>query len=143
VLISNTVAIGLLILGYASVGVGTPVVAIVALGLAYGFFSSLQYTSMNTLVYADVAEEQASGASSIASTAQQMSISFGVATASLATALFIPDRFTSNPEQMIHGIHKALFVLGGLTAISTIVFRGLKASDGEVVSRHNVLQHAD
>jgi len=33
----------------------------------------LQYTSMNTLVFADIAEKDASSASSIASTAQQMS----------------------------------------------------------------------
>ncbi len=62
-----------------TIGVGTPVWLIVALAFCYGFFSSLQYTSMNTLVYADVAEEQTSSASSIASTMQQMSISFGVA----------------------------------------------------------------
>jgi len=62
---------------------------------------------MNTLVYADVSEEQTSSASSIASTMQQMSMSFGVAAASLATALFIPDRFHADVPQMIHGMHKA------------------------------------
>ena len=87
VLISNTVILGLLILLFATIGVGTPVWLIVAQAFCFGFFSSLQYTSMNTLVYADVNEEQTSSASSIASTMQQMSISFGVATASLATAI--------------------------------------------------------
>ena len=143
VLISNTVALGLLILFFATVGVGTPVFLIVAQGFCFGFFSSLQYTSMNTLVYADVTDEQASSASSIASTMQQMSISFGVATASLATAFFIPDRFHSTAPEMIHGIHQAFFVLGGLTALSTIVFRELKSSDGNTVSQHKVLQPAE
>ena len=78
-LISNTVILGLLILLFATIGVGTPVWLIVAQAFCFGFFSSLQYTSMNTLVYADVTEEQTSSASSIASTMQQMSISFGVA----------------------------------------------------------------
>src|SRR5437016_11843063 len=59
------------------------------------------YDSMNTLAYADVTEEQTSGASTIASTMQQMSISFGVATASLATAIFIPDRFQTSAPEMI------------------------------------------
>ncbi|MEI9973878.1 MAG: hypothetical protein WDO73_18580 [Ignavibacteriota bacterium] len=45
---------------------------------------------MNTLVYADISDQQTSSASTIASTMQQMSISFGVATASLATAYFVP-----------------------------------------------------
>ena len=89
---------------------------------------------MNTLVYADVTEEQASSASSIASTAQQMAISFGVASASLVTAFFIPDRHTSNAATFIHGIHRAFFVLGGMTILSTIVFRELKKGDGDAVA---------
>ena len=140
VLISNTVILGLLILLFATIGVGTPAWLIVVQAFCYGFFSSLQYTSMNTLAYADIAEEQTSSASSIASTMQQMSISFGVATASLVTALFIPDRFRSNAPQMIHGIHLAFFVLGGLTVLSTIVFRELKSSDGDSVSQRETLQ---
>ena len=142
VLISNTIVLGLLILLFATIGVGTPVWIIVAIAFCYGFFSSLQYTAMNTLVYADVSAEQTSGASSIASTMQQMSMSFGVATASLLAALFIPDRFHSSPPQMIHGVHYALIILGGLTVLSTIVFRGLKSTDGAATSQHKVLEHA-
>jgi EmrB/QacA subfamily drug resistance transporter len=142
VLISNTVILGLLIAFFATIGVGTPIWLIVAQAFCFGFFSSLQYTSMNTLVYADVTEPDTSMASSIASTMQQMAISFGVATASLAAAFFIPDRFHSNAPQMIHGIHQAFFVLGGLTILSTIVFSELKSVDGDTVSQHKVLQHA-
>jgi MFS family permease len=142
VLISNTMMLGLLIVLFATIGVGTPIWLIVAQTFCFGFFSSLQYTSMNTLVYADVTEEQTSSASSIASTMQQMSISFGVATASLATAFFIPDRFHSSAPEMIRGIHQAFFVLGGLTVLSTIVFRELKSADGEAVSQHKILTHA-
>jgi EmrB/QacA subfamily drug resistance transporter len=142
VLISNTVILGLLIVLFATIGEGTTVWLTVALTFCFGFFSSLQYTSMNTLVYADVEEEQTSSASSIASTMQQMSISFGVATASLAAAFFIPDRFHSTAPEMIHGIHRAFFVLGGLTVFSTIVFSGLKSGDGDVVSRQKTVQSA-
>ncbi len=141
VLISNTVILGLLIMLFATIGVGTPVWLIALQAFCFGFFTSLQYTSMNTLVFADVAEEQTSSASTIASTMQQMSISFGVATASLATAFFIPDRFDSSPREMIHGIHQAFLVLGVLTVLSTIVFSGLKNADGDSVSQHKVLQH--
>ena len=142
VLVSNTVILGLLIAFFASIGVGTPVWLIVAQAFCFGFFTSLQYTSMNTLVYADVTEEQTSSASSIASTMQQMSISFGVATASLATAFFIPDRFRSSAPEMIHGIHQAFLVLGGLTIVSTLIFAELKSGDGASVSQHKALQHA-
>ena len=142
VLISNTVILGALISLFAAIGVGTPVWMIVALAFCYGFFSSLQYTAMNTLVYADITEPETSSASSIASTTQQMSISFGVATASLLTAVFIPDRFHTSAPEMIHGIHYAFIVLGALTVFSTIVFRELKSTDGASTSQHKALEHA-
>jgi fucose permease len=140
VLVSNTLLIGLQILLFATIGKSTPVWLVVGEVFCYGFFTSLQYTSMNTLVYADVTEEQASSASSIASTAQQMSISFGVASASLVTAFFLPDRYRSDPLQFIHGIHRAFFVLGGMTILSTIVFRALKRGDGNEVSQEAELR---
>jgi len=143
VLVSNTLILGGLIALFATIDVGTPIPLIVLQTFCFGFFSSLQYTSMNTLVYADILGEQASAASSIASTMQQMSLSFGVAVASLVTAVFIPDRFHSSGRQMISGVHDAFFVLGGLTALSTIVFSELKSEDGQITSRHKVLEHAD
>ncbi len=135
VLVSNTIIIGLIILLFSTIGPHTPVWLIVLMVFGYGFFTSLQYTSMNSLVYADISDEEASSASSIASTFQQMSISFGVASASLVTAFFLPDRFRSNPAMFIHGIHRAFYVLGGMTILSTFVFRELKESDGSAVSR--------
>jgi EmrB/QacA subfamily drug resistance transporter len=138
VLISNTLILGVLLMVFATIGLKTPVWAIVLQAFLYGAFTSLQYTSMNTLVYADISEKDASSASSIASTMQQMSISFGVAIAGLTTVFFIPSSH-SNPAEMIHGIHKALIALGTLTIASTIVFRSLKSGDGDDVSQHKVL----
>jgi MFS family permease len=138
VLVSNTLILGVLLMVFATIGLRTPIWAIVLEAFLYGAFTSLQYTSMNTLVFADIAEKDASSASSIASTAQQMSISFGVAAAGLTTALFLPSTH-SDPTQMIHGIHKALIALGILTIVSTIVFHSLKSGDGDDVSMHEVL----
>ncbi len=138
VLISNTLILGLLLGLFATIGLRTPVWVIVLQALCYGMFSSLQYTSMNTLTYADISEEQTSNASSIASTMQQMSISFGVASAGLATAFFIPASVHTSPREMIHGIHHALLVLGGFTILSTIIFRKLKSGDGSSVSQQKV-----
>ena len=138
VLVSNTIILGILLMVFATIGLGTPVWVIVLQAFLYGAFSSLQYTSMNTLVYADITEQDASSASSIASTMQQMSISFGVAIAGLATAFFIPSSH-SDPAGMIHGIHKALIALGVLTIASTIVFRSLKSGDGNDVSQQKAI----
>jgi EmrB/QacA subfamily drug resistance transporter len=135
VLVSNTLLIGLQIMLFATIGAKTPVWLIVGEVFFYGFFTSLQYTGMNTLVFADVNEEQASAASSISSTMQQMSVSFGVAAASLVTAFFVPDRHTSNSALFIHGVHRAFLVLGVMTLLSTIVFRELRRGDGDSVSQ--------
>src|SRR5439155_9224573 len=56
----NTVIIGLILVLFATIGLGMSVWFIVLQAFCFGFFSSLQYTSMNTLVYADVAESDIS-----------------------------------------------------------------------------------
>lgn len=142
VLISNTLIIGVLLMLFAVIRLGTPVWEIVLLAFLYGGFTSLQYTSMNTLVYADVEDGQASNASSIASTMQQMSISFGVAIAGLATAFFVPGNLRSNRPMFMDGIHEAFIALGVLTACSTLVFSNLRSGDGAKVSQHKVLHTA-
>jgi EmrB/QacA subfamily drug resistance transporter len=138
VLLVNTVLLGGTIALLAAIGPGTPVVAIVALAACFGFLASLQYTSMNTLAYADVPGPQASMASTIASTLQQMSLSFGVAAASLMTAVFIPDRHRAAPAELVHGLHRALLALGALTILSALIFRELRPNDGGRVSRHAI-----
>jgi EmrB/QacA subfamily drug resistance transporter len=142
VLIANTVMLGVMTLSFATIGAGTPVWLIVIQVFIFGMFTSLQYSSMNTLVFADVTEEQTSGASAITSTVQQMSISFGIAIGSLLTALFVPDRFHTSAPQMIHGIHLTFLILGGWTIVSAYVFRELKKDDGNKLSLHKALQHA-
>jgi MFS family permease len=141
VLISNTIVLGLLLLLFATIGLHTPVWMIVLQAFFYGAFTSLQYTSMNTLVYADTTDPENSSASSIASTMQQMSISFGVATAGLATAFFVPSNGQSGRPEIIHGIHLALVALvalGALTIVSTVVFSSLKQGDGDAVSHQKI-----
>jgi EmrB/QacA subfamily drug resistance transporter len=137
VLIANTLALGVMIALFATIDTATPALLIAAMAFAYGFLTSLQYTSMNTLAYADVAEREVSGATTIASTAQQLAVSFGVAAASLTAALFIPDHLHAAAPRMVHGIHLTLLALGALTVASSIVFAGLRSTDGASVSRHN------
>jgi EmrB/QacA subfamily drug resistance transporter len=141
VLLVNTTMIGCVIAVFATLGPSSPWWLIVVYAVLFGFFSSLQFTSMNTLVYADVTESQTSQASTIASTVQQMSMSFGVATASLVTALFIPDRSHATPSQLIHGLHEAFLVLGGVTVLSLVIFLELRPTDGESISQHGA--HAE
>jgi hypothetical protein len=70
---------------------------------------------------------------------QQMSVSFGVATAGLATAFFIPANPGANPGKMIHGLHEAFFILRGFTVLSTVIFSKLKSGDGANEARQKDL----
>ncbi len=139
VLLLNTIVLGGLIMLFVTVQPGVPVVVIVAEAVCFGFFTSLQYTSMNTLTYADVIEDESSMASAIASTAQQMSVSFGIAAASLVTTIFVPSRQTANPAELTSGIHHAFIALGVLTIVSAVIFAQLKRNDGANVSMHKVM----
>ncbi|MFP5276284.1 MAG: MFS transporter [Acidobacteriota bacterium] len=139
ILMSNTFVIGVLLVLFAAIGLRTPLWVIVLLAFLYGAFSTLQFTSMNTLVYADVAEEDTSAASTIFATMQQMALSFGVAIAGLATAFFLPEHIWSVPAIFIHGIHKAFIALGVLTVVSTVVFRNLRPRDGLSISRQRLV----
>jgi EmrB/QacA subfamily drug resistance transporter len=131
VLIGNTVIVGMLILFFATIGLGTPPWVIILQALCYGVFQSLQLTSLNTLTYFDVPPGKASNASSISSTFQQLSISFAVAAAGLLTAAFIPASVRADDAVFISGVHKAFIVLGGFTLLSTFVFWSLRTSDAD------------
>jgi EmrB/QacA subfamily drug resistance transporter len=134
VLVGNTMILGVLIMLFGTIDVGTPAWRIALQAFILGFFTSTQYTSMNTLVYADVTAKQTSAASTIASTGQQMSISFGVASASLIAAMFVPETLRDDPAALIHGVHGAFLVLGLMTMASAIVFMELRKNDGGSIS---------
>jgi len=136
VLVGNTIVVGLLIMSFSTVGAGTPIWQIVLQAFLLGFFTSMQYTSMNTLVYADITGPQTGGASTIAATGQQLAISFGVAGAALIAAIFVPPEMHSHPDVIIHGAQQAFLALGLLTVVSSAVFLELRADDGADMSRH-------
>ena len=130
ILVINTLMLGLMLTLFGTIARTTPMWVIVVQALIYGVLTSLQFTSMNTLVYTDVPRDQTSGASTIASTLQQLSVSFGVAAAGLTTIFFLPVEGAANPDLMIDGLHKAFWTLGGFTLVSTLIFSRLRTGDG-------------
>ncbi len=135
VLIVNTLMIGFTLMLFATVDRNTAIVWIITLSLAQGFFNSLQYSSMNSMAYADVSAHQASMASTIASSSQQLSISFGLAFASIVASLYIGDLPQSDYEAITQALHYAFLTLGGLTLISSLSFWSLRKNDGDNISR--------
>ncbi len=134
VLIANTVLFGATMLVFSLIGPGTPIWCILLLSFTQGFFSALQFTSMNTLVYADITDRDASMANSIASTAQMMALSFGVAFASLLAAWFIGRTPQTDTASFIRALHHSYLALGAVTILSSFVFWRLQPNDGNNVS---------
>jgi EmrB/QacA subfamily drug resistance transporter len=135
VLVVNTVLIACGIACYSLIGPGASTWAIVPIGLALGLFNSLQFSSMNTMAYADIEQADTSMASTIASTLQQMSLSFGLATASLITIFYLADLPQSDQVAVTNALHHGFLTLAAITLVSSLSFWALRKDDGESVSR--------
>ncbi|MGJ0508380.1 MAG: MFS transporter [Methylocystis sp.] len=134
VLIANTVMIGAAICLYSLITSATPYVFLIGTGLALGFFNSLQFTSVNSMAYADIEPADSSMAATIASSFQQISMSFGLAVGSLVAAWFLDGAPQTDRTAVIHALHDAYLTLGGLTILSSLSFWTLQSGDGATVS---------
>lgn len=135
VLIFNTICIGLTIGLFSLVGPSTPWYAIAGIGLLQGFFNSLQFSSMNTLAYADVESKDSSMASTIASSFQQLSMSFGLAAGSIVTAWFLGRVPQTDQVMVTKALHHAFIALAVMTMLSSLVFARLRRDDGESITK--------
>ncbi len=135
VLIVNTVLVACTIAGYTWIGPGAAILGIVTLGLLMGLFNSLQFSSMNSMAYADIDARDTAMASTIASTMQQLSLSFGLACGSLVTAFYLGGLPQQEPLAVTGALHHAFLTLAALTLVSSLAFWALRATDGESVSK--------
>ena len=121
----NTALATILLAGFALFDATTPWWAIAALIFAYGFVMSLQYTSMNTLAFVDLAPERAAQASSVTSAAQYLVISFGIALSSWLLAIFLGGRH-HDPAAYVHGFRIAVLVMAAMPLVGVYVFTRLR-----------------
>lgn len=142
VLVVNTVMIGVTIGLFSRVTIGTPIPLIILFGLTQGFFNSLQFSSMNSMAYADIEDKDSSMASTIASSLQQMSMSFGLAIGTLIAGWYLHGHMQSDHMAVVEALHKAFLTLGALTMLSSLTFWSLRPNDGESVSRANMQEMA-
>ena len=129
VLMTNTLLAGTLIMLFATLTSATPTWLICMQVFVYGFVMSLQYTAMNTLGFVDLAPGQASMGASMTSIVQNLSMSFGIAFASLLMAIFLHGAHAG--PAYIAAFRATVIVLGAITVLSTWIFRRLpRASAG-------------
>lgn len=112
----------------------TPSAIILATLLIGGFFRSLQFTAVNALAYADVDDARMSGATSLASVAQQLSLSLGVSVAALGLEAILAHR--GGGALQAGDFPAAFVVIGLISATATLVFLRLAPDAGQALSGH-------
>jgi len=106
----------------------TPITIMVVLLLIGGFFRSLQFTSINTIAYAEVEHSRVSRATALVSVAQQLAVSAGVAVGALAVETTV--RFKGTGILEASDFPPAFLVVAGISALSIFIFARLPSDAG-------------
>jgi EmrB/QacA subfamily drug resistance transporter len=106
----------------------TPVIVMLAVLLVGGFFRSLQFTSINTIAYAEVEPERVSRATSLVSVGQQLSISAGVAFGALAVQLTV--RLEGHDTLGAADFPPAFLAVAVISALAALIFARLAPDAG-------------
>jgi MFS family permease len=132
VLVVNAMVSSLFIAAPALFTPMTPHAIILAVLLVGGFFKSLQFTSINSLAYADIEPRAMSRATSFASVAQQLSMSAGVAVG----ALVLEVERHGRSETAVHAADfaAAFVVVAAISTTSALIFMMLPKEAGASLS---------
>ena len=112
----------------------TPLSLIVATLLFGGVFRSLQFTSLNTIAYADLEPRDMSRATPLIAVSQQLSISFGVAVGALAVETTVA--WKGHTAIAADDFAPAFILAGAIAAIAALAFAQLPEHAGaEIANR--------
>ncbi len=112
---------------------GVPFAWIIAVLVVGGFFRSLEFTSLNTIAYADVDQRRMSRATSLVAVAQQLSISTGVAIGALAVDLTL--RWRGHATITAADFQPAYITIALISACAFFVFVRLPPDAGAELAR--------
>jgi EmrB/QacA subfamily drug resistance transporter len=128
VLIWNAWLSAIFLASYALFHVDTPAMVILALLLLGGFFRSLEFTSLNSVAYAEVTQDRMSAATSFASMAQQLAASVGVGVG--AIILHVTGVVRGGGGVLSSDFTLAFLVVALISAASPLMYRGLAPDAG-------------
>ncbi len=117
VLVVNTVIAVAFIAACGLFAPGTPYFIVIAVLFVGGFFRSLQFTSLNSLAFADLGQSTMSQATSFTSVAQQISISAGVAVAAVVLEIL---RYSRGTNEILLGDFSIAFFAVSLCSLGAI-----------------------
>src|SRR5271170_120662 len=132
VLIYNALISSGFLLACATFVPGMPFWAMIIILLSGGFFRSLQFTSINTIAYAEIEPAKMSRATAMVAAAQQLSLSTGVAVGALVveTTLWLKHSTTMTAADF----PPAFIVVGLLAASAIFIFMQLAPDAGSELS---------
>jgi EmrB/QacA subfamily drug resistance transporter len=136
VLIGNGLLTTLSLFACAFLTPATPVAATIAILFFGGLCRSMQFTSLNTLGFADIPPEQMSAATTFASMIQQMTMGMGVAAGAIALRVAAIMHHGSSASPTIADFHFAFVLISIVALISVADFFKLDSDAGAVVSGH-------
>jgi EmrB/QacA subfamily drug resistance transporter len=141
VLVFTTLAGSALLAVNALFTAQTPHWLIFAVFVAAGFLRSLQFTSVNSLAYADVLETEISRASTLSNVAQQLSLSLGVAVAAfvLEAALEVSE----HGQLTVTEIRVGFLAVAAISATAALVHLRLSPEAGQSLSGHAGLRERE
>jgi EmrB/QacA subfamily drug resistance transporter len=132
VLLYNSLVSSAFLAACATFVPGMPFAVMIAILLSGGFFRSLQFTSINTIAYAEIEPAKMSRATAMVAAAQQLSLSTGVAVGALVVEITL---------HMKHGaamgaadFPPAFLVVGALAATAALIFVRLSPDAGAELS---------
>ena len=109
-----------------------PVALMFFILLVGGFFRSLQFTSINTIAYAEIEQARVSRATALVSVGQQLSISAGVAIGALAVDLTA--QFRGHADLHAEDFQTAFLIVAAISALSVFIFSRLSPEAGAELS---------
>src|SRR5262245_19802288 len=128
VLTVNAIVSALFLAACAAFTPTTPVPLMMAVLLVGGFFRSLEFTSLNAIAYADVPPLRVGRATALASVAQQLALSAGVAIGALAVELTVQLR--QHGAIMAEDFPPAFLLVAAISALAAPVFWRLAPDAG-------------
>jgi len=140
VLLTNTFVCAFFMALYGFFTPQTPHLVIIGTLLVGGFFRSLQFTSLNTIAYADIQTPVMSRATTLSSVAQQLSLSFGVGVGALLLHMTLA--MSGRPELTASDFSPAYFVIALIGLSSLLFFWPLPPNAGDEVSGRVVVPPA-
>jgi hypothetical protein len=97
----------------------------------------MQFTALSTLAIADVPETRLSGANTLFSMVQQISLSMGIAIGAIVLRAAMELRgVVEVSEPVLADFHMAFVVIGFLPLLAMIDVLGLAREPGATISRH-------